>query len=222
MDKLIVDVVIPSKTGIFTGILLENCITSLRNSEAEISFNVIVIESWKEITNKGQDVTLFYDQENFNYNHALNQGLEICKNKWVILANNDLIFKSGFMFEILMAHHKRPDILSFSPWNDMWAWHERTYASELEKPYPELIEGYRVCRELTGWCIVAKREIFDQISLSERVNFWYSDNVYADALIEAGIKHALATRSKVDHITSQTHQVSPLEAAQSYQDYMRK
>lgn len=219
----IVDVVIPSKTGINTDVLLENCIASLRRSEPNIKFNVCVVESGPAVFDKGQDFTLAYDKETFCYNHALNIGMEKGSAEWVILANSDLIFEKGFMSAIIDAHQKRPDILSFSPWNSMWNWHERIYGINLPdfKTYKiEMIEGYRIGHELTGWCIIVKREVFKRIVLSEEVNFWYSDNVYADALIEAQIPHALVIKSRVDHIVSQTKLVTPEEADESYREYL--
>jgi len=216
IEKPTVTVVIPSKTNLINKYLLENCITSLRSSEPSIKFNIIVVESGDKHISCGQDLTIAFDLDEFCYNHALNQGLAYSDSEWIILANNDLIFKPGFMQEILLAHAMRPDIMSFSPWNSMWAWHERIFPN----PMP-IREGYRTGHELTGWCIIAKREIFSAIILSEEVNFWYSDNIYADALIDAGLKHALVSNSKVDHIVSQTKQVTQEEASASYEQYLR-
>lgn len=212
----LVGVVIPSKTNMINKDMLETCIASLRTSEPSIKFDVIVVESGSTHFDCGQDLTIDFDQDEFCYNHAMNQGLAECKNEWMIFANNDLIFKQGFMHEILLAHAMRPDIKSFSPWNSMWGWHERIFPDRMA-----IREGYRTGHELTGWCIIAKREIFETVSFSENVNFWYSDNVYADALIDAGLKHALVADSKVDHICSQTKQVTQEEAASSYEQYLR-
>jgi len=212
--QITVDIVIPSKTIPSIYLLLEKCISSLRQSEQGIKFNVIVVESGPDFVCKGQDITIAYDRDEFNYNHALNQGLEKCSSDWVILANNDLIFHKNFMMEIMAANALYPEIKSFSPWNSMYNWHENLF------PNPEKIEiGYRICHEVAGWCIIARREIFDVIRLSEAVSFWYSDNIYADALIENNILHALARDSKVDHMVSQTKQVSHEEAAESFRRY---
>lgn len=216
IDKPLVGVVIPSKTTQENKMMLENCIASLRISDPNISFNIVVVESEKTVIECGQDKTVLYDQSDFCYNHALNQGLSEIDSLWVILANNDLFFKRGFMQEIFLAHAMNPHIQSFSPWNSMWSWHERVYANP-----PPIIEGYGIGRELCGWCIIARTAIFNTIDLSEEVYFWYSDNVYADALQEAGIRHALVTSSKVDHIVSQTKQVTQEEASASYGEYLR-
>ena len=215
-----IDVVIPSKTNLINKVMLENCITTLRQSDGEQTFNVMVIESGV-IVDCGQDLTIKYNMyggPQFCYNHALNLGINESENEWVVLINNDLIFRNTWMSEIIEAYNERPDIESFSPWNDMWDWHSRMF----DINSTNIIEGYNIGRELCGWCIIARRSIFDKFSLSERVNFWYSDNVYADSLREFGIKHALVISSKVDHIVSQTKQVSAVEAQLSYFDYIAK
>jgi GT2 family glycosyltransferase len=214
--KRIVDVIIPSKTCIRTLPMIINCIGSLRESEDNIQFNVVIVESGEHIVDMGQNMTISYPKARFCYNHALNMGLAKTENNWVVLANNDLIFKKNWMTEIIIAHNQRKDIESFSPWNDMWDWHRRYYGDF----YPNIIEGHRIGIELAGWCIIARRRIFEQVKLSERVNFWYSDNVYADDLLTHGIKHALVTGSKVDHIVSQTHVVTAEESYTSRQEYL--
>lgn len=50
-----------------------------------------------------------------------------------------------------------------------------------------------------GWCIFQKREIYDYIHLSEDIDFWYSDNDYAEQLKKQNIKHALIKNSIVHH-----------------------
>lgn len=213
-----IDVIIPSRTTIKTKHLLSGCINSLFASEKEIFFNVVIIESAEELNQKyfGESLRIRYPDEKFVYNKALNIGINATNSEWIVLANNDLIFNAGWFSRILDVYNDYcGEYKSFSPWNNMYSWHESIYGTTNLK----MIPGYSVCRELCGWCIVCRREIFDIINLSEEVDFWYSDNIYGDALIMAGIKHALVVNSKVDHITSQTHQVTELEAMKSHLDY---
>lgn len=179
-------------------------IDSLRASENDIKFNVILIESnksWspKEYPYHNADALVIPDAE-FNYNKYCNIGLQSCKSEWIALCNNDLIFHKGWFSNILEANKQRPDIKSFCPWNSYDMWHERAFGN----PQVDIIEGYRTSYEVGGWCLVAKKEVYDTINLDDRVSFWYSDNIYADELIKHGFKHALVKNSKVDHICSQT------------------
>lgn len=222
ISKITVDVIIPSNTESDEHeLLLKNCIDSLRASEKKIKFNVIVVESGPKIKECGQDKTIRYGNDVFCYNRALNLGLIASLNRWVVFANNDLIFEPGWMHEIVIAHNIRKDIESFSPWNDQWDWHGRIYGG---LPNIDIIEGYRIGVEVCGWCIVARRSIFYEknMKLCQSVNFWYSDNVYSDELQKLGIKHALVTRSKVRHLVSQTRQLSEAEQLQAYIEYMKQ
>lgn len=212
-----VDVIIPSFTNEKTAPILKNCIQSLRLSEQYISFNVILIESNLDTIgdDHGQNLTISYDWEKFNYNHALNLGLKFCQNEFVVLANNDLIFYPQWMMHIIVAAYLNPEVKSFSPWNSMWAWHERCFPNNSD----QYLLGYEIGRHLAGWCIVAKREIFKKITLNERVDFWYSDNVYADELQANNMLHALVAPSRVDHITSQTKVLTPEEQTMAFLQY---
>jgi hypothetical protein len=79
-------------------------------------------------------------------------------------------------------------------------------------------EGYGVGYELAGWCIVARREIFEIIDLSDRVDFWFSDNIYADELQKHNLKHLLVKNSRVDHTVSKTLLTLPPETVRDLTD----
>ena len=205
---MIVDVIIPSKTTEAHRPVLAECIRSLRLSEPHITFNVIVIESLlSDKIDVGQDQTIYFGPGKFSYNKALNMGIRASSAEWLVLANNDLLFHPCWFLEILKAHGDRLDVLSFTPWNSYYDWHQNRF------PHADnLTIGYRTSYELGGWCIVVKRKVFDLIDLSERVSLWYSDNIYADELKKHGIPHGLVRKSKVDHLTSRTidyHQYDP-------------
>jgi len=211
-----IDVIIPSYTSESLVPMIKNCITSLRESEKAISFNVVIIETNHE--NQiyvGENSCIMDLQKPFCYNRALNYGIKETNAEWIILANNDLYFHKSWMTKILTAHSIYSEIKSFTPWNNKWDWHTSIFGN----PKTDIIEGYNICKELGGWCIIAKREIFNEIQLSEKVDFWYSDNIYADALKKAGIRHALVTKSFVDHLVSQTKVMTQLDAIQAYNQY---
>lgn len=196
-----VDVIIPSKTSFNAAGMVKNTIKTLKESEDNYDFNVVIVETMPFTMASGQDMTIRYDKKDFSYNRALNLGLEKTKNHWVVFANNDLVFHKHWFTQIMLSKTCHPEIGSFSPWNSHHGWHERAFPENSEK----LIVGNRVCYELAGWCIVTSRPILESIGpLSERCSLWYSDNIYIDALEANGIKHALCCNSRVDHLTSQT------------------
>jgi glycosyltransferase involved in cell wall biosynthesis len=211
---MIIDVVIPSKTNYSNLHMVRECIASLRRSEFEHSFNVILVESSAIAEDVGQDITVHYDGE-FRYNRALNMGIAKGSAEWVILANNDLVFHPWFFTWIHFYSQKFPAFESFSPWNDIHGWHARRFPA-----IAPIIPGHRITYELAGWCIVTKRTVLDRIQLSDRVKLWFSDNIYADELQRLGIGHALIPQSKVDHLTSQTIDFGQYDTNEDYRRYL--
>lgn len=196
-----VDFIMPSKTTFNAASMIKNTVRTLRESESEYNFNVVLIESMPFTTDIGQDVTIMFDQKKFCYNRALNLGIAATKNDWVVLANNDLIFHSLWFSAIMASHKCYSQFESFTPWNSYNGWHEKAFPDNMLA----LLPGYRICYEIGGWCLVVKRSVLEAIGpLNERCSLWFSDNIYADTLQEHGIKHALCANSMVDHLTSQT------------------
>lgn len=195
---MIVDVIMLSLTNsdsLFE--MTQSAINSLHESETEFTFNVLLLESNKQLPYSYTGCTVLFPDLEFNYNRFMNFGLSKSSNELVVLANNDLIFHKNWFSEIY-KHIDEAD--SFSSWNSKDGWHEKFMGDVSAK----FVKGYRTCYEMTGWCFVAKRKIFEKFSLDERVAFWFSDNVYADSLQEHGFKHILVRNSFVDHIGDMT------------------
>ena len=131
----------------------------------------------------------------FNYNQCLNLGLKHCTDEYVCFSNNDVSFLDDFG-DITTYNYD-----SMSPKNPIWGRH---------KDLEGVIEGYDIGLHLCGWCIVAKREMIERIGgFPEDVDFWCSDNLYADVLIYHNIKHALITSCNAIHYPSTTLYQSP-------------
>lgn len=150
------------------------------------------IDSFRKNTH--QDTQLISQKFIGNYNKALNSGASIAKGDYIVFCNNDVYF-TDYWFEKLLPHFDKYDSLSphcpFSRW-----WKEQPTG---------VIEGYEIGRVLCGWCIVMPRSTYEKIGgFDEGVEFWYSDNIYADQLKYHGLKHALVTDSIVYHEGSKT------------------
>jgi len=147
--------------------------------------DVAIIEQCRYARAQPIGKTLYYDFE-FNYNKCLNLGLSVCKSKYIAFCNNDLYFETNWARNIV-NEMKKGSYLSASPTN--------------KHIFGGVREGYAIGKVLLGWCIVTDRDIFDKIGqFDEPVTFWYSDNVYADQLKRAGIKHVLVGNSRVRHL----------------------
>lgn len=178
------------------------CIDSINNSTKNHTFKIYLIETNKDrkFEYSQDNVVVIQPDEEFNYNRFLNIGLEYCKNEWVLISNNDTIYHENFIDKMIEANEFDKDLLSMSPMDDKWHTHEK-----LDKNI-KIYYGFRTSYEVTGWSILVKRSVIDQIGgFDEKFKFWYQDNDYAMTLIKHKIKHALITDSKVTHLLSRSH-----------------
>jgi len=179
-----------------------HCIDSLITSKdtASINFNILVIESYKEIKGYQYPYTkTIYPDEPFGYHRYMNIGIKLTSSPYVCLCNNDLNFHPGWASEILIQMTQIPDLMSASPLCSI-------VHPELGVPLNSGIRiGYRVGYEITGWCLFVKREIFKKIGkLDENYRFSAADHDFANTLALLNIKHALITSAVVDHGNSKT------------------
>jgi GT2 family glycosyltransferase len=185
--------------------LLQRTINTLAWSEQNHKFNIIVVESNSNYLDKGficpNANSVITPNQKFNYNKFLNIGLKECKNNWIIIANNDLIFTKNWFTKILNFEQKYNHYDSFSPFEPNWRPHKSLTIQEY-------YEGYRTAYEIAGWCLVLKRNVLETCGLfDESFEFWYQDNDYAMTLKKHNLKHALVRDSRVYHETSQSHKL---------------
>jgi len=164
--------------------------------------NVIVVETFKKTEYRGANKTVMYEGE-FNYNRCLNTGIKYAKGDVFILANNDIIFERGWsQIGYLMEYNNYLSASALS--NDR--------RQKIFRRGNVAYEGYLIGLYLTGWCIFAHKKVFEQIGkLDETHKFWYSDDVYAEQLRQAKIKHALICNCVVNHLVSKTLSTKPIK-----------
>jgi len=197
------DLIIISKSDPKLISITEQCINSARCDGAEL--NIIVVETGERYE---YDVDKIVEYSgSFNYNRALNLGLQHVKNDIHILANNDLIFQKGWS--------KIGDLMKL---NDF---HSASCISGHQTQFKRgdlVYEGYQVGYLLTGWCLFVDRYCIEKIGkLDETVSFWFSDDLYACQIKAQGIKHGLFTNCQVDHMASQTLNKQPSRIQRAYQ-----
>jgi len=198
-----VDIVILShgKTPELRG-TTQNAINSCLASETDIEFNIIVIEQEGTATYTG--CTVHYDYDDFNYNRSMNRGIGLGDAQYICLCNNDLIFYPNWC-SILIAAMKEHELLSACPICP----HVQRHRLSLKE---EIYFGYRNSHEVSGWCIMINRDILKIIGqLDEEFPFWFADNIYSEQLQRHGIKHAVVTKSVVEHLGSKTLNTLPAD-----------
>jgi hypothetical protein len=166
--------------------------------------NVILVETGIPHKYSGVNHHVIFE-ETFNYNKALNKGLEIARYDIHVLANNDLIFYEGWT--------GIGDCIKYYDFDSACAWFTGSKFPQGDFIY----KGYEIATHILGWCIFITKEALSKIGkLDESVDFWYSDNVYADQLKAHGLKHGLFCNARVDHICSQTLMTMPMRIKRQY------
>lgn len=206
---MLIDVIILTNShSDFLVWMARRTIKTILESETDIEFNIIVVESVKNVEREYADICHHYifPDERFNYNKFINIASQYCKGDWVIISNNDVSYEFGWLTEIFKVHKLRPDIESFSPkdpllfmscWGNQFIGTAELYT-----------ESYQVSKFLMGWSLVIKRESFNKIlPFDEQFDMYYQDNDYAEVLKINGIKHALVRRSIASHYNTLTAKV---------------
>jgi GT2 family glycosyltransferase len=169
--------------------MTHNALKGARDHAGMKTGRILTIEQNRKSPPQTIGETLYYDFE-FNYNRCLNMGIALTNSRYIALCNNDLYFERNWAKNAVKAM-QAGGYLSACPSG--------------RHIFRGVIEGYKVGVHILGWCIIVDRAIFDKIGkLSEVVNFWFSDDVYAVQLRCAGIKHILVGNSKVKHFRSRT------------------
>lgn len=181
-------------------------IESLKNSYVAAyppfdEIHILVVESCKNIRHENAE-QIDYDWSKyteFNYNYALNQGIEFfrsrcTRNDWYCFSNNDIIYDKNWILEISAVYQQFPKLESICPNLDVI----------LKKQQLKL--GYVLGENLNGCCILAKCSLIDDVlkSFDEDFSYYFQDDDYLEILKANNICHGKVMSSIIHHIESQT------------------
>jgi GT2 family glycosyltransferase len=178
-----------------------DAISSLRNSELNNKFRVILVESSIDNPSKyDADVTINYDGE-FNYNKALNMAFEYLNSDYVCVFNNDVYFQKDW-YSIIRYYMDIFNLDSASPRCPVPQVGPNPLAQKMILEYPEsaVILGYEALVHFCGWGWIMKREVLNLLRpMPEDLTFWFQDNHMALQLQKLNKKHGCVTSSHVIH-----------------------
>jgi len=196
--KALVDVIILSKANKYRdGIMTQKAIDSCIQGANGLPVNIIVMEGGVRQYNNAITIP---KRGKFNYNQYANEGAALGKSEWIMIANSDLVFKDGWLHNLIAAGH--PVV---SP-------HEPTDIRQ--KGIIGNEEGFECGRHFSGWCFMISRELWKEIGgFDTDVDFWCSDDVVIEQVKAKGIKPMLVKDSIVEHLGSQTLKQEPDESA---------
>ena len=187
--------------------LTKQTIDTLLKTNYDVKFNIIIIESNTNSEYIFENSTVVKPKKEFNFAEFTNIGYSLCKNDWVMVCNNDLLFEPNWFEHIMKVYQTNPEIKSFSPFEpDFHTKYYNNWFDELN----DLYFGYEVPARLTGWCYLHRREVLDLIGgCDEQFEFYYVDNDYGKMLEYYNLPHCLVKSSVVHHLTNASHETNP-------------
>lgn len=187
--KPLVDVIMLSKAAKFRdSIMTQKAIDSCIRGSNGLPVNVIVMEGG---VGQYHDATTIPKRSEFNFNQFANEGASLGSAEWIMVANNDLDFKDGWLHNLIAAGN---DVVSPHEPNDI-----------RQKGIIKNISGYECGRHFSGWCFMIKRTLWEEIGgFDKDVSFWFSDNVVIEQVKAKGVKPMLVKDSVVLHAGSVT------------------
>lgn len=188
-------------------LMTQTAINTAINGARGIKINVIVVESQKNV--KYNNATTIYPDSQFNYNAYGNLGIKEGSAHYVMHANNDLLFKQGWLNALISANH--PLVSPKEP------------RDSRQKDITVNTIGTQTGRHLSGWCFMMERSLWDKIGgFDEDVNFYCSDDAVIEQCIEHGVEPMLVANSIVQHLVSTTLKtVTPNEKKLLTEDQVR-
>lgn len=170
-------------------LMTQNAINTCISGAKGIKINVIVVESQKNV--KYNNAKTVYPDFAFNYNAYGNFGIKHGTAHYVMHANNDLLFKTGWLSELIKANHPL-----VSPKEPRDSRQRDIKVNEI---------GDVTGRHLSGWCFMMDRSLWEKIGgFDEDVNFYCSDDVVIEQCKVFDVKPMLVVNSIVHHLVSTT------------------
>ena len=191
----IVDVVILSRASTpqmkaMTQRAIDTCIAGAD----ELPVNIIVIEQMPHV--QYMDAKTVYHTAKFNYNAFMNLGARQGKAPWILFANNDLLFRSGWLHQLLTA-----DWPLVSPKCPKDARQRDVKRNEL---------GEQNGRNLSGWCFMVSRDLWQAIGgLDEEFDGWYADDAAIEQCKRLNVYPMIVPGALVEHLGSTTLKQMP-------------
>lgn len=221
-------VVIPCDTRVDdTFKITENCIRSLKSSEKEGTFDIVIVDQRADspladcFLGNNDNIFIFNypPNDDWGYHRAFifgyrkyKESFESVRTEWVILSNNDVVFTKGWLTQMNLVHARDPEIQSMSPIcpvthiaSGIIDFIRKSSGVNEDKT---VIYGWRTGHFVAGWCIAIRTDLFDsflaEYLFDPRYVGYYSDVDYSMKLMKHCIKHVLVCTSQVIHIGNKT------------------
>ncbi|HHG85302.1 MAG TPA: hypothetical protein ENJ82_11205 [Bacteroidetes bacterium] len=192
-------------------------IHSLRASEPEIHFRVLVLESnvkWPEMGwNYDAETQVHIPDIPFNFNQFNNIGREMTQADWVVFSNNDVVFQPGWCSALLKANAENPALRSLCPVDPK----AKYTLPGTFSPQVTYQIGYLVRVTFTGWCFMVQRSVFAETGpFDPRFDYYFADDDFAMSLRKHNILNAAIPAAQVNHLGHITSKKAELNISEKF------
>ncbi|MCC4770983.1 glycosyltransferase [Methanosarcina sp. DH2] len=211
----------------------------LKNKNYCKDFEIIVIDNGSkdnsvvklaEISSKHN--LLFIDnKENLGFAEGNNVGIREARGEWVLLLNNDTVFKEEFISKMAKAAIDNPDAAAIGPKiyyydSPSKIWYN---GGKITKYYNFVDdqsvdnEDYKQVEWITGCALMVNKKAFEKIGLLDKDFFMYNEDVdWCIRARRAGLNLVYTPYAEIWHIGSKTANESFKKSFQIYYGYRNK
>ncbi len=211
----------------------------LENKKCYSDFEIIVIDNGSkddsnvklaEITSK-HNLLFVQNKENFGFAEGNNIGIQKSRGEWILLLNNDTIFKEDFISKMAEAAVNNPDSAAIGPkiyYYDLPSkvWYDggkiTKYYNFVEDPSGDS-GHYKQVEWITGCALMINRKALERVGLLDKDFFVYNEDVdWCIRARKAGFKLIYTPYAEIWHIGSKTATENFIKAFQIYYGYRNK
>lgn len=188
---------------------LKKCLYSIYYNLKNITFEIIVVDNGSKdgtadmIKINFPAVAFFYNNDNYGFSKANNQGIKHSRGKYVLILNPDTLIMNAAIQKLMMFLDKHVDIGAIGPKilnpdNSVQLTCARNFPTPLTEFFSTMIifkklSNYRIFGEyllaywdhnnsrqvnaLSGACMMIRRRTFDKIGLFDERYFMYAEDL---------------------------------------------
>jgi hypothetical protein len=174
--------------------ITQNTVSTCRAGANGLPIGIAVLEQHPGVVYK-RCATIYMD-EDFHYNKFANFGARRGSADWILIANNDLLFRDGWLHQLIAADH--PLVSPKCP------------RDSRQTEFTSNTTGFVNGQHFSGWCFMISRKLWEGIGeLDESVSFWCSDDVVIEQARSQGVTPMIVPAALVEHIQSVTLNTQP-------------
>lgn len=214
-------------------------ISPKKNKTYYKDFEIIVIDNGSKddsvvkLTNIANKYNLCFinNKENLGFAEGNNAGMRVARGEWILLLNNDTVFKEGFILKMAEAAMDNPDAAAIGPKIYYYDVPSKVWYSggKITKYYNFIDdtsnenEHYKQVEWITGCALMINKKALEKVGLLDKDFFMYNEDVdWCIRARKAGLNLIYTPFAEIWHIGSKTTTENFKKSFQIYYGYRNK